>query len=776
MQTLTFSRQVSRNWLTWQNFVFSLLVLLSLVTSHEVLAQAATITDDAITLTTQPTSQATQAGQNFTGSDNNGLYSNPTPLGQSSDNTITVPQLGTYDLNGNSVLTITSAAQQGIIGSSVTNVSATRLQYRVYLTGTADAQKPAYTNATLGSSQTGASSGSIFTGNATTNINLLTGLTSGGTYVLDVRFQVDVTRNSSSRTFSDLSSGDYFYANFYITPPPTTPPGGTTTWQGVARGANATVLTSDTEWTNTANWSNGVPNATSNAIIPAKTNSSIVYPILNDQLYNYAVNNLTLQGNSGSTAAQLVINIATLSVYGNLTQPGGGLSGNITNVTGATNSAQNSTIIFAGANQVITGQLLVSDIIIAGSGVKSVINTLIPSNIIAFRPASATNGVIIQSAAQDVSSGTVTTVFDTTGNSYISLVSSSIISLLPGEAETNVSYIKGVTRADRILTAGTTFNKFGNIGLDLTANHTPGNLFVYRVLGDPLSGPVSSTAVPIKRYFKIIGDDDSRSAVTAGSTINIVLHYLNSADELNGIQESNLAMFRSEVNGSPYTPLGGVLDMVAKTVTRLTVPSLSTSYLTLGDKTNPLPVSLTAFTATRSGQNALLAWTTAIEQNNAGFEVQVSTDGTTFRKLAFIASKSPNSSQNLAYSYTDSENGKVGTRYYRLRQLDITGEGTFSPVRVVAFDGTVAVSALSAYPNPFADKVDFNLDASTIGINGLAQVQLLDMTGRVVRQQSLAVQNASLTLNDLSNLRSGLYMARITLPDGSTKTLRIQKQ
>ncbi|TDN38999.1 hypothetical protein A8B98_21100 [Hymenobacter sp. UV11] len=156
--------------------------------------------------------------------------------------------------------------------------------------------------------------------------------------------------------------------------------------------------------------------------------------------------------------------------------------------------------------------------------------------------------------------------------------------------------------------------------------------------------------------------------------------------------------------------------------------------------------------------------------------MQVSTDGTSFRKLAFLASQNPNSAQKLQYTYTDAEAGKTGTRYYRLRQLDITGEESFSPVRAVNFDGATATSALAAYPNPFADKVAFNLDATTIGANGSAHVQLLDMTGRIVREQNLTVQNASLTLDNLSDLRSGLYMARITLPNGSAKTLRVQKQ
>lgn len=340
------------------------------------------------------------------------------------------------------------------------------------------------------------------------------------------------------------------------------------------------------------------------------------------------------------------------------------------------------------------------------------------------------------------------------------------------------TYIKGVARVSRNLDASNgNSSDFGNIGLEMKANHSvTSGIIIFRVVGDALTGPTGSTAVPIKRQYQIQGDDNSYSTAYASSASDITFHYLASADELNGIMESNLTMFVTTTGGTPYTPIGGTLDINKHTVTRTGLPSLAAYTLTLGDKTNPLPVSLTAFTATRSNQNVLLAWATATEQNNAGFEVQVSTNGTTFHKLAFIASQSPNSSQKLAYTYTDAEAGKSGTRYYRLRQLDITGGESFSPVRAVAFDGAAVAVALSAYPNPFGDKVDFNLDASTLGTNGVAQVQLLDMTGRIVREQSLTVQNASLTLDNLSDLRSGLYVARIMLPNGVTKTIRIQKQ
>jgi hypothetical protein len=785
MHTLTFLQKPILARVSWQTFLSLLVFVFSVGASTSAFAQAGSIGDDIITLALQPSGQSVQPTKNYAGSDNSGIYDYADFLGLSDDVTVPVPQLGTYDLNGSSSssLVISGASLSGTRTSNNTVVNATRLRYRVYLAGTADALKPNYTVLTLNTTQApGTASNLGFSGTGTANVNILTGLTSGGNYVLDINFQADLTRTTttttatttSTRTVADPSSS-FFYANFYITPPTTTPPGGTTTWQSTSATGGST------NWNDASNWTNGVPTRFSNAVIPQKTtNSTIIYPILNSPTALYEVNNLSLEGAQNSSAAQLIINTATLFVYGNINQESDGILGNTTNNAGVTDRVNNATIVFAGADQIIIGNVVVSDIIIAGSGTKSVINQLTPTNILAFQPTSVTDGVIVQSALQRNANGPVETVFSTNGRAYIQLLSTSTISTVPGQAETDFSYIKGVTRADRELKTGVK-NTFGNIGIDITANHPVGNLVVYRIVGDALTGPLSSTAVPVKRQYQLTGDDNSNNAAFAGSAIDVVFHYLDSgpgtsANELNGIEESNLTLFRTVTNGTPYEPLFGTLDEANNTVTRVNLNSLTDLKLTLGDKNNPLPVSLAAFTAIRSNNDAVLSWTTASEKNNTGFEVQVSTDGATFRKLAFVATQNANSSQKLVYAYTDTETGKKGVRYYRLRQIDTDGTDAFSPVRPVSFSGAASVAtSLAGYPNPFTNKLDFNLDATAVG-DGVAHIQLVDMTGRVVLEQNLKVANASLTLTNLDGLRSGLYLAKVTLPDGTTQKVRVQKQ
>jgi len=751
-----------------RKLVAFVILLTGLGASHAALAQD--FYKQVLTLNQRPTANPTGNTQNYRGQAyGEPTYDSYTPMGNSSSiPVVTAPELGTYDINNTSTLVISGGSLTVSPAAFRREYVAAQLKYRVYLTNTTTNTIPAYTNLVLTNAGIDADGLQVFQNN-NASVDLLSGLVNGGNYTIDIQYSISVrnTTNGSINNVTDPSNSAYTLS-FYVTPPPVTPAGGTTTWQSTTANGGST------DWLQASNWSNGVPSATSNAVIPPKNNSAIVYPVLNNPTATYAVNNLTLQGNTGSSAAQLTIGVATLRVYGNINQPAGGLAGNTINNPGVTDAAQNSTLILAGADQIITGQLLVADIIVAGSGVKSVINIVTPSNTLSFRPTSVTDGVIIQSAAQDTGSGAVVTVFDTTKNSYIALLSSSTVSLVPGDSETNTSYVKGVMRADRNLVTGIT-NTFGNIGLDLAPNHTPGLIVVYRVVGDPLTGPLASGAVPTKRYFQIQGDDNSANSGFAGSNLTATFHYLNSADELNGIQEANLTLFSALQNGAPFTPAYGTLNQGTRTVTRVALPSFPNFYLTLGDRTRPLPVSLTAFSATAAGVNANLAWTTASEKNSSGFEVQVSATGTSYRKLAFVASKSPNSQQQQNYTYVDTEAGKTGTRYYRLRQIDLDGADSYSPVRTVNFSGNALATTASAYPNPFTSYVDLNIDAATAG-TAPVRVQLIDMTGRIVREQLISVENASLRLNSLDGLNSGLYLAKVSLPNGATQTLRIQKQ
>jgi hypothetical protein len=742
--------------------------LLKFAPSH---AQVANIFNDDITLLQQPTgTTAPTTGTHYAGTANDPDYTTYTPLGNASV-AVPMPFLGTYDLNGptSSGLTLTGATVDAAPSRSTTTIPSTgvRAKYRVYLLGTTVTPTSPAFNVLILSAPT--ATNPVYS--VATSQDLLSGLVNGGDYILEVSFEVDAKSGTTTKTFFDPGTSPAFTARFYVTPPATTPPGGTTTWQSTDTGINGN------RWFVAANWSNGIPTAASDVIIPENVpGSNIVFPVLNNRTLNYAVRNITLQGTTNSGRAQLTIGTAVLHVYGNISQTSGGLVGTITDRVGVADSTQNSTLMLLGDNQFITGRLSVPDIIVAGTGTKSVVNTLLPTNTISLRPKSVIDGVVMQTASDP--NGTQTYQFDTSGNSVINLGTTGMINMVAGSNETITSYIKGIVVASSALVAGTT-QRFGNIGLEFTPNHSATLVTVQRIIGDPLIGPTAnnnSRAVPVKRQYFISGDDNSNSSTTSGSSNTVVFRYLDSAFELNTINENNLMLFSTVTGSVPFVPLYGALNTAANTVTQANVPSQPSYYLTLGDRTNPLPVTLVSFSATRAGDNAKLVWATASEKNNRGFEVQVSGDGKTFRTLGFVASQSSNSSTKLDYAYTDTEAGKAGMRYYRLRQVDLDGTDSYSPVRAVSFDGGALATELSIYPNP-ATGDDTRLLIQTSEV-GNARLRITDLMGRTLIDQTIATANGSTEtkLAALANAKVGTYLAQLTLPSGSIKTIKVQKQ
>ncbi|MGI4864755.1 MAG: T9SS type A sorting domain-containing protein [Janthinobacterium lividum] len=192
----------------------------------------------------------------------------------------------------------------------------------------------------------------------------------------------------------------------------------------------------------------------------------------------------------------------------------------------------------------------------------------------------------------------------------------------------------------------------------------------------------------------------------------------------------------------------------------------------------PLPVVLTEFTATAvANRDALLKWATASEKNNDHFDIERSFDGTSFTKIGQLAGHGTTTVAS-AYTLTDANvaSKATGPVYYRLRQVDLDGTATYSPVRTVSFTSVSGPVALSLYPNPAQNNT--TLELSQLPATGTYQVLLLDATGRTVRSATLG--GGLPQPLDISDLATGSYHVLVTgqLADGSAfkQSLRLTKE
>lgn len=166
------------------------------------------------------------------------------------------------------------------------------------------------------------------------------------------------------------------------------------------------------------------------------------------------------------------------------------------------------------------------------------------------------------------------------------------------------------------------------------------------------------------------------------------------------------------------------------------------------DLNNPMPVSLLDFNGLRVNRDVILAWTTANEINNKGFEIERSANGRSFEKIGFVQGRG-NSKAATTYRFNDqdafgSENSD--RRFYRLKQVDRNGRYEYSDVILIRKEESKLREAI-IYPNPnHTGVLHFTEEVAVV---------VYDVQGRQVK---FSPKTSRL---DISGLGKGLYFVHI---------------
>lgn len=196
----------------------------------------------------------------------------------------------------------------------------------------------------------------------------------------------------------------------------------------------------------------------------------------------------------------------------------------------------------------------------------------------------------------------------------------------------------------------------------------------------------------------------------------------------------------------------------------------STTYPYMGahEASMPVPVKMTAFNASLSGNDVQVEWSTASELNNKGFTIERSVDNRSFEAIGYVKGRG-NSAVTSIYHFNDVnafENKQVNTLYYRLRQHDMNGAESMSAVVSVQRKENAEVARLLVYPNPAADVVTITLSQSTT-----ADIEITDLMGRVVRTAKISNTETQI---DVASLDAGIYLVRIK--GNNPQVMKLMKQ
>ena len=176
-----------------------------------------------------------------------------------------------------------------------------------------------------------------------------------------------------------------------------------------------------------------------------------------------------------------------------------------------------------------------------------------------------------------------------------------------------------------------------------------------------------------------------------------------------------------------------------------------------------LPLKLLSFSAKKENNANLLQWVTAQEINVDRFEIERSSNGREFNKIASVKAGNTN------YALEDNSPIK-GANFYRLKMMDKDQQFTYSPIRMIS--NGIGLS-INIYPNPTKDNLHLQI---AIDQKTTLQLQVLTQDGRVVMTKLLSVpQGMSLQSIDISKLAIGHYYLKVLGADREPLVLGFEK-
>lgn len=241
---------------------------------------------------------------------------------------------------------------------------------------------------------------------------------------------------------------------------------------------------------------------------------------------------------------------------------------------------------------------------------------------------------------------------------------------------------------------------------------------------------------------------------TSTVTINVTVLFGNGGNN-SAVLSYNLGA--GEVNAVVLEDDAG--DII-NTTYMFNVPSCGNFPVTLTGWTNPsgsgssctdpapvttsiiLPVTFGHFDLSKNEKSIVVEWSTLTETNNEKFVIQRAEENGEFKNIGELEGAVNSLTENY-YRFTDN-NISSGMHYYRIQQIDLDGQFSFSDVKMV---NVKTSSDLLVYPNPATENI-------TISTSSSHNFKLVDGYGQVIG----IIQNNSKYLGyDTSPLKSGLY-------------------
>jgi len=210
-----------------------------------------------------------------------------------------------------------------------------------------------------------------------------------------------------------------------------------------------------------------------------------------------------------------------------------------------------------------------------------------------------------------------------------------------------------------------------------------------------------------------------------------------------------------------FTPVTLTMDAFSQTMATGTFAKNTGIPVTV----SVLATQVLTFTGNKDGNAAKLYWSVDKAADLASFDVERSTDGTTFKNIGTLnANNYPGQS---SFTFTDN-NLQDGNNYYRIKITQKDGSVIYT--KIVVINNKANDTYFTITPNPARDYI--TITGNTGNTQGV-DIKIFDATGRLVKnimKQSLSNSSLKIPVNELG---TGSYFVEIISANTNVYTKQV---
>ena len=282
----------------------------------------------------------------------------------------------------------------------------------------------------------------------------------------------------------------------------------------------------------------------------------------------------------------------------------------------------------------------------------------------------------------------------------------------------------------------------GNLGAVITSAQDLGRVIIQR--GHKSQVNSGGTGSSILRYYDITPTNN------AGLNATLRINYLDA--EKNGLNENAFELFKSNDNIHWVDAGQDARDATLNYAEKTGINSFS--RWTLSTTSAALPVTGMKLTGQWKNDAAWLEWITQTEQNNSHFNIERKyRDDFDFTIIGRKNAAHPggNSTSATTYHWLDHPQANKGPIQYRLQQLSLDGAIAYSNIISIRPDAA-SLFIQKIYPT-IGVRSSVYLLTGGMRITKM-QVQVFDMSGRLMLSKDMSYQSGWLTLPPMA---AGMY-------------------